>query len=328
MPGVTTRQVWLVILNPHSGRQRSRPVWRRLAQQLDAQGVPYECHETQGPGDATRLARNALERGCRYFLAVGGDGTVNEVLNGLEAGVQPDTAAPPVLAVLPAGTGNDWARVLALPTKPAALAKALGSALEGNIRRQDVGQLTFADGRAHLFVEEAGAGFDAHVLQNFSRKGPRLLAYVVALLRSVGSYQPPHLTLRPEGATAPIVVPRAFLGLGGNGPWTGGGMRISPHAVNDDGWLDFVTVRALGWFELLCKLPKLFNGRLLEDPAVRWCRARSATLVLEPPGGVQADGQLVGMTPVRFSLRPLALCVPRQTDQTRQTEPDQPAQAS
>ncbi|MEY4378089.1 MAG: hypothetical protein RJB26_2639, partial [Pseudomonadota bacterium] len=156
---MTANRGWLVILNPHSGRRRARSIWLRLAPQLNAQGIPHEIQETLAPGDATRFAHEGFKQGFRHFLAVGGDGTVNEVLNGLDAGVQPDAATPPVLAVLPAGTGNDWARVLGLPTKPQALATVLREALLGNTRRQDVGQLTFPDGRVHLFAEEAGAGF-------------------------------------------------------------------------------------------------------------------------------------------------------------------------
>ena len=304
------RPAWLVVLNPQAGHRRARKTWARLETHLEECNVSFEVRETQGPGDATRLTRLGWEEGFRHFLAVGGDGTVNEVLNGLEAVVLPGAATLPVMAVLPAGTGNDWARVLALPKHPRVLAATLAEALQGKTRQQDVGELTFPDGRVHLFIEEAGAGFDAHVLQRLSRKGPRALAYVLALLRSVSSYRAPKLTLQPDGTSQPLVVPSAFLALGANGPWTGGGMRIAPYAEHDDGWLDFVTVRSLGWFELLRKLPKLFNGRLLDDEAVRWCRASGAELTLEPPGGVQADGQIVGITPVRFSLRRAALQVP------------------
>ena len=250
------RPAWLVVLNPQSGQRRARKIWARLATHLEACDVSFQVRETQAPGDATRLTRTGWEEGFRHFLAVGGDGTVNEVLNGLEAVVLPGAEALPVLAVLPAGTGNDWARVLGLPKHPRAFAATLAAALQGKTRQQDVGELTFADGRIHLFVEEAGAGFDAHVLQRLSRKGPRALAYVLALLRSVGSYRAPKLTLQPDGASQPLVVPSAFLALGANGPWTGGGMCIAPHAEHDDGWLDFVTVRSLGWFELLRKLPR------------------------------------------------------------------------
>jgi YegS/Rv2252/BmrU family lipid kinase len=304
------RPAWLVVLNPQSGQRRAGKLWMRLATQLERCNVCFQVRETQGPGDATRLTRMGWDEGFRHFLAVGGDGTVNEVLNGLNAVVISGATTLPVLAVLPAGTGNDWARVLGLPKHPRALAATLAEALQGKTREQDVGELTFPDGRVHLFVEEAGAGFDAHVLQRLSRKGPRALAYVLALLRSISSYRAPKLTLQPDGASEPLVVPSAFLALGANGQWTGGGMRIAPHAAHDDGWLDFVTVRSLGWFELLRKLPKLFNGRLLEDEAVRWCRASGAKLTLDPPGGVQADGQIVGVTPVRFGLRPRALQVP------------------
>ena len=298
---------WLVILNPNSGRGRSRRKWLRMAEALGKRRVFHQFHETREPGEAGRIAAEGWQAGFRHFLAVGGDGTLNEVLNGLEPAIQENAAAPPVLAVLPAGTGNDWAHALGLPSSIEPLATRLAEALRGATRTQDVGQLTFADGRVHLFTEQAGAGFDAHVLQHLDRRAPRALAYVSALLRSLTSYRPPRLALHPDGAAEPVVVPSAFLTIGANGPWTGGGMHIAPHAVLDDGWLDFVTVRSLRWYQLLPRLPKLFRGGLLDDPAVHWCRASGAELVLEPPGGVQADGEIVGMTPVRFSLRRRAL---------------------
>ena len=109
------RPAWLVVLNPQSGQRRARKIWARLATHLEACDVSFQVRETQAPGDATRLTRTGWEEGFRHFLAVGGDGTVNEVLNGLEAVVLPGAEALPVLAVLPAGTGNDWARVLGMP---------------------------------------------------------------------------------------------------------------------------------------------------------------------------------------------------------------------
>lgn len=304
-----------VFINPAAGGGRARRLWPRHAKALAQHGVPHEVHWTQAPGEASSRVAEALAAGHRRFLAVGGDGTVNEVLNGLRSAFEQTDGThgePPLLAVLPAGTGNDWARQTGLPRAPLEWAAALAA---GQTRRHDVGRLRFADGRLHYFVVEAGAGFDTHVLGLLSRRGPRQLAYVTALLRGLASFRAPALALDltelGDGRSAlHLGSDRSMVAFGAIGPWTGGGMHIAPGARDDDGLLDFVTVRDAGAWHNLLNLPRLFNGRLHEDPNVQVARAARGQLQLDPPMAVQCDGQVVGMTPVTIELLPGALTVP------------------
>lgn len=297
---------WLVVVNPASGGGRAARRWSRHAPAF-AQALPaHEVHFTCGPGDAGSAAASAAERGVRRFLAVGGDGTVNEVLNGLAPWLQPAPAERPVLAVLPAGTGNDWARSLALPTAPGAFAAALAA---GALREQDVGELTFGDGRQHLFANVAGAGFDAHVLQHLPAAGPRALTYLRGVLRGVRGYAPPRLRQRLQDGTT-LELARAFLAMAAINAYAGGGMHVAPGADAADGKLDFVAVEALSLTAVLGRLPKLYNGKLLGDRAVRWCRSPAAHWDVTPAAAVQADGQLCGHTPVTLAVRPRCLLVP------------------
>lgn len=297
---------WLVVVNPASGGGHAARQWARYRPMLAAALPAHEVHLTGGPGDAAAAATAAAQRGVRRFLAVGGDGTVNEVLNGLGPWLQPAGTDRPLLAVLPAGTGNDWARSLALPSAPASLAAVLAG---GRSREQDVGELNFADGRQHLFANVAGAGFDAHVLQHLPQGGPRALTYLRGVLRAVRGYSPPRLHQRlPDGTTLELA--RAFLAMAAVNAYAGGGMHVAPGADPADGELDFVAVEALSLAAVLGRLPKLYNGKLLGDRAVRWCRSPAAHWELTPAAAVQADGQLCGQTPVTLGVRPRSLLVP------------------
>ena len=302
----------LVIANPMAGAGRAKKLWPRLARALQAAGVSHRVHWTVQAHEASAVVAQAWAAGTRRFIAAGGDGTVNEALNGLTAAFTDLSQPRPWLAVAPAGTGNDWARQLSLPSAAQQWANTISSTTD---RPHDVGRLRFADGRIQYFVVEAGAGFDTHVLGLLSRRGPRQLAYVSALVRGLFSFKGPALQLHLQGASdtstpSSLGSPRSMVAFGCIGPRVGGGMHVAPGARDDDGLLDFVTVADAGpWYNLL-SLPKLFNGRLHSDPNVQYARAAQGHLVLDPPMAVQCDGQVVGRTPVTFDLLPGALRVP------------------
>lgn len=299
----------LALINPAAGAGRARKLWPRHAQALRDAGLTFQEHWTTKAHEATEVVQHAWCAGTRRFIAVGGDGTVNEVLNGLAAPLTNAGEPRPWMAVAPCGTGNDWARQLGLPRSAQDWAAVMASHSD---RPHDVGRLRFADGRVQYFAVEAGAGFDTHVLGLLSRRGPRQLAYVSALIRGLFSFKGPalQLQLHSEGGSARLGSARSMVAFGCIGPKVGGGMHVAPGARDDDGLLDFVTVADAGpWYNLL-SLPKLFNGRLHQDPNVQFARAARGDLILEPPMAVQCDGQIAGTTPVTFDLLPGALLVP------------------
>jgi YegS/Rv2252/BmrU family lipid kinase len=299
----------LALINPAAGAGRARKQWPRHAQALRVAGVELQEHWTTQAHEATLVVQHAWNTGTRRFIAVGGDGTVNEVLNGLAEPLTNPDEPRPWMAVAPCGTGNDWARQLGLPRSAQDWAAVMAG---GTDRPHDVGRLRFADGRVQYFAVEAGAGFDTHVLGLLSRRGPRQLAYVSALVRGLFSFKGPalHLQLHSDGGSATLGSARSMVAFGCIGPKVGGGMHVAPGARDDDGLLDFVTVADAGpWYNLL-SLPKLFNGRLHQDSNVQFARAARGDLVLDPPMAVQCDGQIAGTTPVTFDLLPAALRVP------------------
>lgn len=297
---------WFVIVNPAAGGARARRRWPALRAALERRGIPFTAALTTAPGQAQELAVDAVSTGARSLLVVGGDGSLHEVINGLWAR-GPDALQRTVVAVAPCGSGNDWARMLGFPGDPTRLAALLAA---GRTRRVDLGLATCrplagtTDPRC-VFHNVAGAGIDAAVLRRTPRRGPRALAYLAGLARTLPGYRASSYRITSGGQ---LQQGRHFLALAAIGPECGGGLRLAPGALPDDGQLELVTIDALSLPRSLGRLPRLFNGRLAADPAVRIRRVAEARIDCDPPGEIQADGQLIGTTPLSVQVLPGALC--------------------
>ena len=291
---------WFMVVNPASGGGRARRYVPGLCAALDRRRLPHECATTTGAGDARGLVAKALADGYRHLLALGGDGSFHELVNGLVAQAQ----VPPaqcLVAVAALGTGNDWARTMAVPDDPEQLAACMARARGRSV---DLGMAEDARGQRLAFHNVAGAGLDAEVLRRLPRGGPRILAYLAGLARTIPRFRAPEFELVIDGRKESG---RFLLVLAANGPRCGGGMRLAGDAALDDGWLDLVTVAPVSVPRAMAALPKLFDGRLAGHPALRVVRCRSATIDARPRCGVELDGQLAGETPVKLSLLPAAL---------------------
>lgn len=291
---------WFIVVNPVSGGGRARRFAPRLRAALDRRRLPHECVTTSAAGDARRLVAKALAGGYRRLLALGGDGSFHELVNGLVE----QHAVPPaqcLVAVAAHGTGNDWARTMRVPDDPQQLVACMARARG---RRVDLGMAEDARGQRLAFHNVAGAGLDAEVLRRLPRGGPRILAYLAGIARTLPRYCAPEFELVIDGRKESG---RFLLVLAANGPRCGGGMRLAGDAAPDDGWLDLVTVAPLSVPRALAALPKLFDGRLAGHPALRVVRCRSATIRARPHCGVELDGQLAGETPVTLTVQPGAL---------------------
>jgi YegS/Rv2252/BmrU family lipid kinase len=296
---------WLAIVNPESGRPDGGARWRAIERALREAGVPFDAVRTQHAGHATALARQAAGGGCRRLLVVGGDGSVNEVLQGvMDAGLA-DTGEL-TLALAPHGMGNDWARSLGLPLDPRAIARVVAA---GHTLRHDVGAIDFpgaAGSPRRWFINVAGAGYDADVTARVPRPVPSAFTYLRLALDGLATYRAPEFRITADGQT---IEGRLLLAFVANGRYCGNRMHVAPTARVDDGLLDVVAVRELSLLQALPKLAKLFGGSLLGDPAVRHLRAARVRIETDPPAIVQADGQLFERTPAEFSVLPAALRV-------------------
>lgn len=306
-----------------------------MAEALARRGLDHEVAVTEGAGHAAELARQAAGDGARLVVAVGGDGTLHEVVNGVMGDA--DRARDGlIVGLVPAGRGSDYARGMAFDTSPDALVGRFAAALEGDptaVRRVDLGEVTFrpsaivagrpgeswsgdaADDAApgterRRFVNEAGIGFSPYVAQRTARFPARLGAWLYTLAGIVTIIDWRHRGLaltwddgsRQESPFASVEVAL--------GPFAGGGMLVAPGAAVDDGAFDVVTIGEASRVELLSFSWRLRSGAHLSSPVVAVRRTRSLDAeVLDGRGALylQADGELLGRDPVRFRLLPDAL---------------------
>jgi len=286
-----------VILNPAAGRVRRHPAAVRALERLPGAVL----RRTSGAGGAIRLARDAVEAGAATVVAAGGDGTVQEVVNGLEEGL--DRVR---LGVVPLGTGNDLARGLGIPLRPEAAIRVLRAG------RERVVDLVRWEGRegaeGRLLVNFAIGGFAGDIADRLDERRKRRwgrVAYLKAAVGGLGQARPFRTSLRVDGdrrgseSLLTIVV--------ANGSRLGHGLPVAPHARVDDGLLDVVTVRWLPSWRVPALLARLVLGRHLDHPAVSWTRARTLSLETRPPMPFNGDGQPLGTGPGTFEVLPRAL---------------------
>lgn len=289
-----------VIFNPAAKGEKAR----RFRADLDhiAGRSVFKC--TAGPGDARRLSAEALRDGHDTVVAVGGDGTLNEVLNGMgdvAGGFQQAR-----LGVVPLGTVNVFARELGIPLQPEAAWAVVERGQDTRVDLPWLEHTSAAPGTRHYFTQLAGAGLDARAIELVQwklkrRVGP--LAYVVAGLRAMRDRQVPIEATTTEGRLdSPLV-------LIGNGRLYGGTFRVFPEATLTDGKLHVCALRRVDWWTLLqCAVPLLLARRLPER-VVRRMTAQRVRLDSGAPAGVQIDGEHAGPLPVGLGVDPLGLRV-------------------
>jgi diacylglycerol kinase (ATP) len=251
---------------------------------LKQHALQYQIVETSKQDEATSLAERTH---AEIIIAVGGDGTINEVSNGL-------VGTTKVLGVIPAGSGNDFVKSIGVSKNPH---EALQHLLARNIRRIDVGEVIIPDVHgnsfARYFVNGVGIGFDAAVAAT-SRRIRFLtgtLLYATAVFKTLGSYRAPLYSIRTDSRSQQS---RLLLMAIGNGPCAGGGFYLTPDAQNDDGKLDVCLIDDMHVGKIMRLMPKVLKGAHMTFPGVQMRRANEIHVTAESPFYVHADGEIVG----------------------------------
>jgi diacylglycerol kinase (ATP) len=287
----------VVVANPTAGHGRAGRLIGKVTTALHRLRVPHEIRVSESGPDVERLARAAAEGGARMIAALGGDGTASLAANGILG-----TGA--ALAALPAGTGDDFAKAIG--------AGKLSTAVEllANPKTVDLDVIevtTGADKRS--FVNIAGAGFDSEVNETANGMTVKLGAtgtYIAALLRTLSRFSPAAFTIQVDDERIEL---DAMLVEVGSGRWTGGGMKVLPNAVMNDGLLDVCIVEALSKPAFLRAFPRVFIGSHTTHPKVRMRTGTRVQVEANRRVLVYADGELVGSLPAIFEVRPAALPV-------------------
>ncbi len=280
----------------NGGVGRCLPEVERL---LTERELEYEVVRTEGRGHATLLTREALERDRRLIVAVGGDGTVHEVVNGL---IVDDKAANPEtrLGVVGAGTGCDFIKTFGIPSSPSHAVVHLDGHESFPI---DIGKITFSENGQEVvryFANVAEAGLGARVIERAARL-PRFLGptvYFFAFWMTVARHRPAQvqvdlMTRTYKGPMNNMVI--------ANGQFFGGGMKIAPKAAPTDGVLDFQIEHA-SKREAIAVMPKVYKGQHVPHPDILEAKRVQASIESDPPLLIEADGEVLGFTPARFEV--------------------------
>jgi len=291
--------VLTLVCNMNAGRGGVGKCLPQVERLLAERGLEYELARTEAPGHATLLTREALERGRQFVVAVGGDGTIHEVVNGL---IEDDKAVNPEarLGVVAAGTGSDFIKTFGIPSSPSHAVVHLDGHESFPI---DIGKVTFReDGKdvVRYFANVAEVGIGARVVERAARL-PRFLgptvyffSFWLSLARhSAAEVKVDLVTRTYEGRMNNMVV--------ANGQFFGGGMKIAPKAAPTDGVLD-IQIEYATKREAIAVMPKVYKGEHVPHPKILEAKRVEASIEATPPLLIEADGEVLGFTPARFEL--------------------------
>ncbi|MBA2304288.1 MAG: diacylglycerol kinase family lipid kinase [Acidobacteria bacterium] len=292
-----THPAALLIVNPSSGREKGAENEDVLSDAVRRRFGDVRTVQTAGDGDAENAASAAASGGCRTIFVAGGDGTLNEALNGVAAAGELDNVR---FGIFPLGTGNDFAAALGIPLD---LEEAIDILLAGRELRVDVGVV---NGRH--FLNTSGGGYIAEVSVAVTPQLKTIagrLAYLIGGAQALMEYEPVRATVSADPGGL-----RIGLGLYAfavcNSRLIGGGRLIAPDAVIDDGLLDVCLIEAMGALEFVALARKVADGDHVNDPRVRYLQASSVTIELERETHINTDGEVLSATRCEYSVLPRA----------------------
>lgn len=290
---------YVAIVNPAAGGGRCGARARDALERLRSAGIALDVRETTRAGEATSIARDAWSRGERAFLAVGGDGTSYEVVNGLFPAAEREPAR---LAMLPLGTGNSFLRDFDVTSAE----DALRAIERGTTKTIDVVRATHAGGAIH-YINLLSVGFTAEAgeLTNRRYKAFGTAGYVIATLSTAISLRFPAFPMRLDGGARD---PRPCILVSfSNSRFTGGTMMMAPSADPTDGALDVIRIGPMRRRAFIAAFPSIFRGTHVQRPEVEHGRAKVVELDLEEPVDVMVDGEVERLALRRLEVLPGAL---------------------
>jgi diacylglycerol kinase (ATP) len=296
----------LLIVNPVAAGGKTGKVWPDVENELRSLGLAFDHRFTEEPNHATALAREGVDQGYETVVAVGGDGTINEVVNGLMPPGGDKAGA--VLGIVITGRGSDLARTIGIPSDYREACARLGGDRTMTV---DLGLVTFhqeGEEKQRYFVNVGGGGFDGEVAHRANR-APNFMGgtipYLTSLVSTLFSYRNKavELTLDDQEPIRKVINSVVVA----NCQFFGGGMRVAPDADPNDGLFDVIVIGDIDKIEYLMTVPKVYDGTHITHPQVDTHRARRVEIRSELPVLLQVEGEVCGQSPLTFEIVPSAL---------------------
>ncbi len=318
--------IWFAVVNIFAASKKAGKMWRKAEKVLRHDNVRFTSRRTGTNGNAMNITCDACKEGYRKFVAVGGDGTIHDVLEGIMFYIESRCLVGEAVslsdftfAVIPVGSGNDWIKTTGVPND---VAKSAALLRHGSLSRQDVVKVTLLDCSAlpeektykiAYMANVGGVGLDAGVCEKVNKEKKRgkrgKILYVKALLYHIIHRKPAFARVICDGRQ---VFEGSFLSMSfGLGKYSGGGMRQTPEAVIDDGLLDMTIIPDLPLLKIAREAPKLFSDKFWTVRELSTSRSRSILVVPYDTDGrpvvgekVEVDGEVIGRAPVKFEILP------------------------
>jgi diacylglycerol kinase (ATP) len=301
---------WFVVVNPNAGSRKIMRYWDKINKKMMKSKLNFDFVMTRQAEHAIELTGEALKQGYKKFIAVGGDGTLNEIANALLSFERFNTQEY-LVGLIPVGTGNDWGRMFNIPGK---YKPAIKTITDGTEFLQDVGVISYFDNeqqKSRYFLNIAGMGFDAVVAHKTNRQKAagksNALSYFVNLFTSLFHYKSRVIDVEIDEEKYSFNTFSMSVGIC---KYNGGGMMQLPNAIPDDGLLDVTIIKKIGLGTLLAQLRNLYTGQFVKHPKVATFQANTVKISSKKSGFMmEADGESLGHAPFEVNILPKALKV-------------------
>jgi diacylglycerol kinase (ATP) len=305
------RQTYFII-NPKAKNGHCLKIWQEIEMKLKEMSLPYFAFFTETPGHAQKISTQIVSKGHKevIIIAVGGDGTLHEVMNGVV------NHKNIILGVIPGGSGNDFSRGFHIPSNPSEALNFIIRLMKDESPFIDTGKINLENDQEHYFINNMGTGFDALVSYevNQSRMKSLLnklslgrLVYVYVLLKKLFTYHCSTISIMIDGKKH--IFEHTWFVTVSNQPYYGGGMKIAPLAIPDDGLLDITVVHHLSKVKLLFVFISVFWGKHIYFKEVEMLKGKSMSIQSSSNLFVHADGEFIGYTPLNIQIQPNSLRV-------------------
>jgi len=296
---------WFFIINPTSRGGKSKKIWPFIRERLIKEEIEFDFAFTEYHKHSSKLTQGAVCQGFKSIVAIGGDGTFHNVVNGLMS--QTDYVSRSInLGIIPVGTGNDWVRTHKIPNQ---YEQALDILFRGNTKQQDIGRIILPKTEKEnvYFNNLAGLGFDGYVVNNISRyKRLGAFAYLIGAISGLFAYKNFEVELRLNKERFQTESLMVVIGLC---RYSGGGMQLTDQPNPSDGLFDVSIAKNFSKWDIIKNLTKLFNGKIVEHPLVENYKTDRLSIVVAENNEpfIEADGELIGQGGFNVEIIPKAI---------------------
>jgi diacylglycerol kinase (ATP) len=303
MIGIPENDLWAIIVNLTAASGKCKGNWPEIHSALKQSALKFSCYFTENIGHASRITSDLLLKGYKKFVAVGGDGTLIEVADGiLKSPIE--NKEDVILGQIAAGSGNDWRRTYNINDNFYQAVKRLE---ECKTILQDAGKVIFnnehGEDETRYFLNVAGLGFDAVVTEKATifrsnNKGGKMI-YLYSLLNSLFITSSVKCRFEVDGVPSTGLLFNVSVGIG---KYNGGGMKLLPDAIPDDGLFDLTIINHVSKLTVICNLIRIYKGTFITHPSVRRLRCTNFTISSDKTYGLELDGEFVGFVPAKFEV--------------------------